>query len=304
MKDLLDRTVRPVRETFSTTYSSDGTVVNFDNSSLLLELLENTYYHLTGRSLSQDGYVIRILSTEDYWRVVDEEEAPASIKTSAGWCCREKEDGTHMFVNADKPLPRALGTVFHEVGHGLDDILNPERWQEWIEVYEYPDNIQVWRAHVEAAAMAFEAANLRILAEQTGVETSALPEGWFVRDSAISSIMDSETTLYSTDVYGSEVYDRGRLLIWTAVLTDPDLSHLRREFESNGRLSGSSLYEVFLKFVHMDGGEIVPYIESVTPDDLSAIRQVVFDTVRERYGVRGLEYPEIGQVMYDSIVLP
>ena len=106
-------------------------------------------------------------------------------------------------------------------------------------------------------------------------------------------------------MYGPEAYDRGRLLIWTAVLKDPELSHLRQEFESNGRLSGSSLFEVFLKFVNMEADEIPPYIDSVTPDgDLVEISRVIRDTVQERTGQRDLEYPELGKVMYDSIVLP
>ena len=83
------------------------------------------------------------------------------------------------------------------------------------------------------------------------------------------------------------------------------MSHLRREFESNGRLSGSSLYEVFLKFVNMEAGEIFLYIDSVTPDaDLTAVIQVIRSTVQERIGQRGLEYPELAREMYDSIVLP
>ncbi len=297
-------TVRPVRQTFSTTYSSDGTVVRADNSGLLLELFDNTYYHLTGRSPSQDGYVIRILSTEDYWRVSDEEGFPGG-KAALGWCCRHKEDGIHMFVNADKLLPSALGTMFHEVGHGLNDVLNPDQWREWLEVNEYPDEILTWRAFAEATAMAFEAANFRVLAEHTGVETSALPEGWHVPDSQIDSILNSVVTLQGSELYGPEAYSRGRLLVWTAVFMDPDFSHLREEFEANGRLSGSSLYEVFLKFVNTPGDEIFAYIESVTPDgELGEISQIIRNTIQKRAGKRGLEYPELGKVMYDSIILP
>ena len=86
---------------------------------------------------------------------------------------------------------------------------------------------------------------------------------------------------------------------------DPDFSHLREEFEANGRLSGSSLYEVFLKFVNTPGDEIFSYIESVTPDgDLGEITQVIRNTIQQRIGKRGLQYPELGQVMYDSIILP
>ena len=83
------------------------------------------------------------------------------------------------------------------------------------------------------------------------------------------------------------------------------MSHLRREFETNGRLSGSSLYELFLKFANMEADKISSYIDSVTPDgDLVEISRVIRDTVRERIGQRGLEYPELAREMYDSIVLP
>lgn len=293
-----------MRQTFSTTYSSDGTVVRADNSGLLLELFDNTFYHLTGRSPSQDGYVIRILSTEDYWRVSDEEGFPGG-KAALGWCCRQKEDGIHMYVNADKLLPSALGTVFHEVGHGLHEILNPGMGWRWYSVAPTSAELNLWRAFVEAAAMAFEAANLRILAEHTGVETSALPEGWYIPESYVNSIINSPTELRNTDEYGAEVYDRGRLLVWTAVFMDPEFSHLREEFEANGRLSGSGLYEVFLKFVNTPGDEIVSYVESVTPDgELGEISQVIRNTIQQRTGKRGLEYPELGKVMYDSIILP
>ena len=302
LKNLLDRLVRPVRQTFSTTYSADGPV-HFDNSGLLLEMFENTYYHLTGTSPAQEGYVIRILATEDYWRVSDEEGASA-VKAFAGWCCRVKEDGIHMFVNADKLLPYALSTVFHEVGHGLHDILNPEQWGEWNEVFEYPDGLLTWRAYVEAVAIAFEAANFRVLEELTGVEASALPEGWFIQEASIRAIGNSVATLPDSEVYGSEAYDRGRLLIWTAVLYDPELAHLRKEFERSGRLSGSSMYELFLKLALLDGAEIAPYIDSVTPEELTEVRQTIRNTVDARSGRSGIEYPELATRMYETILLP
>ena len=107
--------------------------------------------------------------------------------------------------------------------------------------------------------MAFEAANFRMLGEQTGVETSNLSADWYIPDSRIGNIVNSVATLPNADIYGYEAYNRGRLLIWTAVLYDPELSHLREEFESNGRLSGSRLYEIFLKFVNMPGEDVHPY---------------------------------------------
>ena len=274
-----------------------------DNSDLLLQVFENTYFHLTGMSPTQRGYVIRILATEDYWRVSDEEGYPGG-KAALGWCCREKEDGIHMFVNADKLLPSALGTVFHEVGHGLQEILVPGSGWRWYDMPPTSGELQTWRAYVEAVAMVFEVANFRVLEEQAGVEASALPQGWHFPDSAIRAIGDSVETLPRTTEYGHEVYDRGRLLIWTAVLYDPELSHLRTEFESNGRLSGASLYELFLRLVQLEGDEISAYMDSVTPEDLTAVRQAIRTTVDGRTGRRGIEYPELATRMYDTILLP
>ena len=88
------------------------------------------------------------------------------------------------------------------------------------------------------------------------------------------------------------------------MLYDPALSHLRTEFESNGRLSGASLYELFLRLIELEGEEIAAYIDSVTPADLSAARELIQSTIEDRTGLRNLEYPELGQSMYDTIVLP
>ena len=169
-----------------------------------------------------------------------------------------------MYVKADRLLPQALSTVFHEVGHGLHRNLNLGQWREIPS--ETHIEIMTHRAFKEAIAMAFEAANFRALGEHTGVETSHLSADWYISDSRVASIVNSVAALHNTE-NGSEVYNRGRLLIWTAVLYDPDLSHLRSEFESNGRLSGGSLYEVFLKFVNMPGADVhFPTSQSVTPD--------------------------------------
>ena len=288
-----------MRQTFSTSYTSEG-AIKADNSNLLFEILENTYYHLTGTTPAKEGYRIHLLSTEDYWRVSDEEGYPGG-KAAAGWCCRHKEDGIHMYVKADRLLPQALSTVFHEVGHGLHRNLNLGQWREIPS--ETHIEIMTHRAFKEAIAMAFEAANFRALGEHTGVETSHLSADWYISDSRVASIVNSVAALHNTE-NGSEVYNRGRLLIWTAVLYDPDLSHLRSEFESNGRLSGGSLYEVFLKFVNMPGADVHPYIASVTPESFEAVGQVIQNTVQKRTGKRGLEFPELSRGNYDSIILP
>ena len=208
-----------------------------------------------------------------------------------------------MFVQADNLLPTALGIVFHEVGHGLHEILAGLGWGQWD---SEPTHLEVmeWRAFVEAIAMAFTVANFRVLEEQTGVETSMLPYGAYFHEPAISAMIDSVRTLENAEIYGSEGYYRGRLLIWTAMLYDQELTHLRTEFERNGRLSGASMYELFLKLVELKGGEISAYMDSVTPDNLSAAQLEITNTVTRRIGRKGLEYPELGPRMFDTIILP
>ena len=56
--------------------------------------------------------------------------------------------------------------------------------------------------------------------------------------------------------------------------------------------------------MQLEGDEISAYMDSVTPEDLTAVRQAIQTTVDGRTGRRGIEYPELATRMYDTILLP
>ena len=181
-----------------------------------------------------------------------------------------------------EPQNSALSTTAHEAGHALQRLLNPAQSKARRD--------SLIGALLEAQAYAFEVALIRKIGEYAEVETAQAPSGyrWDLylagrRDDMRNSTQDL-----------SQEHARGRLIMWQAVLHDPDLAHLRRELERNGRLSSDSLMEMYYKFVSLTPSEIEPYIESISTkaplsDDLNYFAGVV----RKRTDKTGIEYPDL-----------
>ena len=81
-------------------------------------------------------------------------------------------------------------------------------------------------------------------------------DGW--RDAFRNSVTDL-----------TEEHTRGRLIMWQAVLNDPELAHLKRELLRDGHVSADSLMDMYHKFVSLTPREIEPYIASITSEALS-----------------------------------
>ena len=107
----------------------------------------------------------------------------------------------------------------------------------------------------------------------------------------------------NSEVYGREAYDRQAAHL-DGCAVRPELTTSGRSSRATGRLSGASLYELFLRLIELEGGEIDAYIDLVTPDDLTEVRQAIQSTVDGRTGSRGIEYPELATRMYETILLP
>ena len=80
--------------------------------------------------------------------------------------------------------------------------------------------------------------------------------------------------------------------MWQAVLNDPDLAHLREEFERNGHVSADSMMDMYRKFAMLTPAEIEPYIESITIEPLSDDLNVIFGTVYKRTGF-SINFPNL-----------
>lgn len=259
--------------------ASGKTVYWRDESDLIIELFENGYYLLTGRTVQQDGWEARYYAREDYDRLAGDSYG---LRLALGWCCiRTGGDSRLQLVMAgDKPQNSAFGTTAHEAGHALQRLLNPTQSKAY--------NDSLIGALREAQAYTFEVALIRKIGEYAEVETAQAPGTYW--DSFLAwdrnSMRDATTDL-------SEEHARGRLIMWQAVLHDPDLAHLRSELERNGKLSADSLLEMYYKFVSLTPSEVEPYNEFISTqaplsDDLNYFAGVV----KKRTGF-AIEYPDL-----------
>ena len=264
-----------------------------DESDLIIEAFENGYYLLTGRTVQQDGWEARYYAREDYDALADERGDP-ELKRFVGWCCMRTEGDSRLqlVMAGDKPQNAALGTTAHEAGHALQELLNPAQSKS------HRDSLM--GALREAEAYTFEVALIRKIGEYAEVETAQAPGSrWGLYLSKKRDDMRNATT----DL--SEEHDRGLLIMWQAVLHDPDLAHLKRELDRNGKLSADSLMEMYYKFVSLTPSEVEPYIEFISTqaplsDDLNYFAGVV----RKRTGKTGLEYPDLVLNNLDLLTSP
>ena len=255
-----------------TTYSPDGkSVVKRDISSLVIEIFENGYHLLTGRTVQQDGWEARYYSLEDYRVLADERDDPG-LWRSLGWCCIRTEGGLALIMRADQPSDAATATTAHEAGHALQRILNP--------VQSKAERESLIGAMMEAEAFTFEVALVRKIGEYTDIETARFPSGY-----DWGTYLDNWRQALSESVNDLTMeHYRGRLIMWQAVLNDPDLVHLRQELEQNGHVSADSMMDMYRKFVKLTPAEIEPYIESITVEPLSDDLNTIFGTVTKRTG--------------------
>ena len=269
---------------WAATFTNEGKTTYWrDASDLIIEVFENGYWLLTGRTVQQDGWEARYYAREDYERLADE-RGDHWLKTALGWCCirTDGDSRLRLVMRGYEPQNSALATTAHEAGHALQRLLNPAQSKVRRD--------SLIGALLEAQAYAFEVALIRKIGEYAEVETAQAPAGyrWDLylaerRDAMRNSTQDL-----------SQEHARGRLIMWQAVLHDPDLAHLRRELEQNGRLSSDSLMEMYYKFVSLTPSEIEPYIESISTkaplsDDLNYFAGVV----RKRTDKTGIEYPDL-----------
>ena len=261
-------------------FGPDGkTVKEVDGSDLVVEIFENGYYLLTGRTVQQDGWEARFFSVEDY-NALAEDRGDPGLKRSVGWCCIRTDDGLALVMRADRPLDSATATTAHEAGHALQRLLNPVQNKE--------SRDTLIGALREAEAYAFEVALARKIGEYAGVETARLPTGYRWR-----AYLDQwrENFKESVDDLTRE-HDRGRLIMWLAVLHDPELADLKPELERDGYLSADSVYRMFLRFTSLTPSEVGPYIDSITPERLGDDLNYFSGTVNKRAGYV-IEFPDL-----------
>ena len=259
-------------------YGRDG-YIERDGSEVIIEVFENGYYLLTGRSVQQDGWEARYYSVDDYNTLADERGDPG-LKRFAGWCCIRTEDGLALILRANNPLAASTAITAHEAGHALQRLINP--------VQSKAKRESLIGALREAQAYTFEVALTRKIGEHVGVEVARWPSGY---DWAPYLDQWRQAMTESVDDLTQE-HDRGRLIMWQAVLNDPELAHLRDELERDGHVSADSMMDMYHRFVKLTPSEVEPYIESITVESLSDDLNFIFGTVYKRTGF-SISFPEL-----------
>ena len=264
-----------------TEYGSQGaTEVRQSFSAEVIEIFENGYYLLTGKSPQAEGWIPRIFSGEEYIAFIDEFNRGSSfLKSALGFCCQRTQEGLELIIRGDQPVSSTVATISHEAGHARQRIANP------VQSKSSPGaNLDALQ---EAEAFAFEVAVARKIGEYTGVATSVFPDFPGIR-----AYVDEwrEFVRKSLDD-PSEIHNRGRLFMWLAVLHDPLLTDLKTELTNNRTLSADSMLTLHNRFIQLTPSEVDPYVESITgsvSDDLNFI----LGTIDRRIG-HSIQYLEL-----------
>ena len=260
-------------------FGPDG-VREINGPDLALEIFENGYYMLMSRTTHQEGWQARFLPLEDYEALADERDDP-ELKVARGWCCTRGDDGLDFFVRGDITLNESVAVTAHEAGHAIQRMLNP--------VQNKAPRDSLLGALREAEAYTFQVAIIRKMGEYMDADTArwsnkynydAYLNRW--RDRFQNSVADL-----------TEEHDRGRLIMWQAVLNDPELVHLYIELLLYGHVSADSLMDMYYKFVRLTPGEVEPYIESIASEDLREDLNRIFVAIHKRIDRPVVEFEEL-----------
>ena len=77
-----------------------------DASDLIIEVFENGYWLLTGRTIQRDGWEARYYAREDYERLADERGDPGLKTASVGWCCIRTGGDSRLQLGHDAATSR------------------------------------------------------------------------------------------------------------------------------------------------------------------------------------------------------
>lgn len=210
------------------------------------------YFLLTGRDVDEEGYVIHFLPPDEFdassvsacmsgWitmTVNEYEEAFESCTVGRGEIgFKTRSNGQiHLFVDLGLSPMEALGTYFHELGHGLQDLTSPGQT-----VLPFLPNT---RGLFEAQAQIFEAAAWRAIEEFTGNSLSSFPD--------ITLARDRLEFIFSTRASSNTEHNIGYRLLWAQALAGtPALEvglagfNLADKFRTDGRLDSAGANELY-----------------------------------------------------------
>lgn len=244
----------------------------------LLSIANAGYYLMTGSSFWDERVNIQILSRADYLKWIDETYADLfAVDDGATYEAlaksRERDKNISLAkkqrrfgvidiaVDGSHPFGDALNSLIHELGHALQDKLNPAQT-------ESGDSLEL-SAIREAQAQQFERVFWLTVEDFTGERYLRYPsyDGYFAFIDAsvatdLASFSDSEHAL-------------GRLIQWMAVLADPNLAGIKSELTANGALSRESAFALYVYLVQIDPAVAIDYVGSLVSELEAAAPNIV-----------------------------
>jgi len=248
--------------------SFPGMAINNSTDSYLndtLDIVDVTYYSLYGKSLKDEPLSIHILTEADYsgWlhlecrdRIInlnpqsrsEQEQRCNRLEGFSGfttfWRGRH-----HIVVRGERPPIQVLDTLAHELGHFRQSLLN-----SGLNGSFFPVNILALK---ESQAYAHQAVFLRRIESLTGRDLLLYPKLEGYRDFVAKRFSDLN------DSVAIDEHSRGRLILWMALLTDPNLRRNRNELFDNQILSETATQNLFNYLMKMNVKEGSSYVSAV-----------------------------------------
>jgi hypothetical protein len=157
-----------------------------------------------------------------------------------------------VYVDLKESPIKSLGVYFHELGHALQDLENPDQTNA--------AGTATLRELFEAEAQIFEAAVLRTIESYMGIDLMRFSDVDVMRNE-VQFILDN-----SRSFVGSAEHLLGHNLLWHEVLADTSGLNLDDELRANKRLSGSSAKALFDYLVSLDPADVTAWATIVLSD--------------------------------------
>ena len=236
------------------------------------------YYLLTGRDLDAERIVMHLLPHDqfvaasfnacmtDYFLLSDPTyiatyDACTNFRGEIGFKFR-LNGKVHVYVDLDESPILALGVYFHELGHALQDLENPDQTDA--------PHTQNLRGLFEAQAQIFEAAALRSIEEYLGIGLIRYPNNSIVQGE-VQFVLDNSKALE-----GSAEHVLGHNFLWYEVLTNTSGLGFDAELRANKKLSATSAKALFDYLVSLDPSALNAWVSQISvttsaPDEFAAI---------------------------------
>ena len=229
----------------------------------VLRLAEAVHFSIYGRTLAEEPLAIHVVTDAEFgdWIDVECRDVASGLEEDARPlylqnCDRAKGFAgyqTHwqglrrIVVKGERPPMAVLGTLAHELGHFVQSRMNPELDQE---------TGLDFRALREAQAYAHQVLFIRKLQDLTGFDLLLYPRvGGYER-------FVPEQVQRFVAARGRDEHARGKLLLWLALLTDPELRGARTVLFNNLAMTTESAETVFRYLAALVASQVPDYVSA------------------------------------------